>query len=174
MGLFDFLFGKKKGTGGGGVKKKGLKRIVVEKRFELSGRTGQGSMSKVYRAYDNELGRNVCLKVLDKVKTEGSRAASTELKKPSEGEICMTLRHDNIVRTYEHGITNKGEPYLVMEWVEGLGPELPRRNASLATQRQPHQLSQSTVRCGAVPARQPVATPRPVHAERDGRQGRSC
>ena len=43
------------------------------------------------------------------------------LKKPSEGEICMALRHDNIVRTYEHGITTKGEPYLVMEWVEGLG-----------------------------------------------------
>ena len=33
----------------------------------------------------------------------------------------MTLRHDNIVRSFEHGITSDGEPYLVMEWVEGLG-----------------------------------------------------
>jgi serine/threonine protein kinase len=33
----------------------------------------------------------------------------------------MALRHDNIVRTFEHGVTNKGEPYLVMEWVDGLG-----------------------------------------------------
>jgi serine/threonine protein kinase len=33
----------------------------------------------------------------------------------------MSLRHENIVRSYEHGITNKGEPYLVMEWVEGDG-----------------------------------------------------
>ena len=31
------------------------------------------------------------------------------------------LRHDNIVRTYEHGVTTQGDPYLVMEWVDGLG-----------------------------------------------------
>jgi eukaryotic-like serine/threonine-protein kinase len=119
VGLLDFLFGKKKSTAG--APKKGLKRINVEKRFELSGRTGQGSMSKVFRAYDKDLGRNVCLKLLDKVKTQSFEARFQGLKKPSEGEICMGLRHDNIVRTYEHGITVKGEPYLVMEWVEGLG-----------------------------------------------------
>ena len=119
MGLLDFLFKKKKPTAG--TPKKGLKRISVEKRFELSGRTGQGSMSKVYRAYDKDLGRNVCLKILDKAKTQSFEARFQGLKKPSEGEICMSLRHDNIVRTYEHGVTAKGEPYLVMEWVEGLG-----------------------------------------------------
>ncbi len=120
MGLFDFLFGKGKGKSGGSPKR-GLKRITVAKRFELSGRTGQGSMSKVYRAYDRELGRNVCLKLLDKAKTKKFEERFVGLKKPHEGEICMALRHDNIVRTYEHGITEQGEPYLVMEWVEGLG-----------------------------------------------------
>ncbi len=119
MGLFDFLFGKKETSAG--APKKGLKRINVEKRFELSGRTGQGSMSKVYRAYDRELGRNVCLKLLDKVKTQKFEERFKGMKKPSEGEVCMVLRHDNIVRTYEYGITTQGEPYLVMEWVDGLG-----------------------------------------------------
>ncbi|WP_227254838.1 serine/threonine protein kinase [Frigoriglobus tundricola] len=118
--MFDFLFGKGKGKSGGSPKK-GLKRVTVAKRFELSGRTGQGSMSKVYRAYDRELGRNVCLKLLDKAKTKKFEERFVGLKKPHEGEICMALRHDNIVRTYEHGITEQGEPYLVMEWVEGLG-----------------------------------------------------
>ena len=33
----------------------------------------------------------------------------------------MTLRHPNIVQTYETGVTTKGEPYLVMEWIEGVG-----------------------------------------------------
>ncbi len=121
MGLFDFLFGKGKGKSSGSPKK-GLKRINVEKRFDLSaGRIGQGSMSKVYRAYDRELGRTVCLKVLDKEKTKKFEERFVGLKKPHEGEVCMTLRHDNIVRSYEHGITAQGEPYLVMEWVEGLG-----------------------------------------------------
>lgn len=120
MGLFDFLFGK--GKGGGAGAKKNLKKIVLEKRFDLSaGKIGQGSMSKVFRAYDRDLGRHVCLKLLDKEKTKKFEERFVGLKKPSEGEICMGLKHDNIVRTFEHGITTQGEPYLVMEWVEGLG-----------------------------------------------------
>ncbi|MCE9566099.1 MAG: serine/threonine protein kinase [Planctomycetes bacterium] len=124
MGLFDFLFGKKT-TGGGKAANRGAganpTRVNVEKRFELSGRTGQGSMSKVYRAYDRDLGRNICLKILDKEKTKKFEERFKGLKKPSEGEICLGLRHDNIVRTFEYGLTTKGEPYLVLEWVDGHG-----------------------------------------------------
>jgi serine/threonine protein kinase len=120
VGLFDFLFGK--GKGGAGSPRKGLKKIVLEKRFDLSaGRVGQGSMSKVFRAYDRELGRHVCLKLLDKEKTKKFEERFVGLKKPPEGEICMILKHENIVRTFEHGITTQGEPYLVMEWVDGVG-----------------------------------------------------
>jgi serine/threonine protein kinase len=121
VGLFDFLFGKKSPSKTSAGVKRNLKRIDVGKRFELSGRTGQGSMSKVYRAYDREIGRTVCLKLLDKLKTQRFEARFQGLKKPTEGEICMALRHENIVRTFEYGVTTQGEPYLVMEWVEGLG-----------------------------------------------------
>lgn len=122
MGLFDFLFGKKGGgTSAAGAPRRGLKRANVEKRFELSGQGGPGSMSKVYRAYDRELGRTVCLKIMDKVKTQKFEARFKGLKKPSEGEVVMALRHDNIVRGFEHGVTTNGEPYLVMEWVQGNG-----------------------------------------------------
>src|SRR5580704_16932150 len=103
VGFLDFLFGKSKGGG----KAKGGKRVDIAKRFELSGRTGQGSMSKVYRAYDRNLGRNVCLKLLDKLKTQNFEARFKGMKKPSEGEICLALKHDNIVRTYEHGLSTK-------------------------------------------------------------------
>jgi eukaryotic-like serine/threonine-protein kinase len=119
VGLFSFLFGKKEKSAG--APKRGLKRTDVVKRFDLSGRTGQGSMSKVFRAYDRELGRNVCLKLLDKLKTQKFEERFKGMKKPSEGEVCLALRHDNIVRTYEHGVSYKGEPYLVMEWVDGDG-----------------------------------------------------
>ena len=120
MGVLDFLFGKGKGRSGGSPKK-GLKKINVAKRFDLVGRTGQGSMSKVFRAYDRELGRTVCLKLLDKAKTKKFEERFIGLKKPHEGEICEALKHDNIVRTYEQGVTTDGEPYLVMELVDGLG-----------------------------------------------------
>jgi serine/threonine protein kinase len=97
-------------------------RVDVKKRFDLLGRTGQGSMSKVFRAYDRKLGRNVCLKVLDREKTARFEARfAPGLKRPSEGVICMSLRHDNVVRTYEAGLTTDREPFLVMELIEGVG-----------------------------------------------------
>src|SRR5262245_18783095 len=80
-------------------------------------------MSKVFKAYDKNLGRTVCLKLLDKLKTKKfeERFKMMGLDKPLEGEICSALKHPNCVSTYEFGITTEGEPYLVMEWIEGLG-----------------------------------------------------
>jgi serine/threonine protein kinase len=95
--------------------------VDISKRFELIGRTGQGSMSKVWRARDRRTGRTVCVKVLDREKTLKFEARFPGLKKPSEGEICMQLKHANIVTTYEHGITTEKEPFIVMELVEGVG-----------------------------------------------------
>jgi serine/threonine protein kinase len=115
VGIFGKLFG---GKGG-----KRLKVVDPARRWDLRGRTGQGSMSKVFQAYDRDIGRTVCLKLLDKVKTQKfeERFKVLGLKKPSEGEVCVQLKHTNCVKTYEHGITTKGDPYLVMEWIEGLG-----------------------------------------------------
>jgi serine/threonine protein kinase len=102
-------------------KSKKLPIINVAKRFELYGRSGQGSMSNVWRARDRELGRTVCLKVLDKLKTSKFDARFPGLVRPSEGELGMLLKHKNIVTTYEHGLTTKGEQYIVMELIEGVG-----------------------------------------------------
>jgi len=94
----------------------------ITRRFELLGRVGQGSMSRVWRARDTTTNKIVALKVLDKEKTERFEARfPPELKKPTEGEIALTLNHPHIVKTYEWGITMQGEQFLVMEFVDGLG-----------------------------------------------------
>jgi eukaryotic-like serine/threonine-protein kinase len=127
VGLFSKLFGGEKKPGPPGLKKKKKKDKLpiadVAKRWELRGRTGQGSMSKVWHAYDNNFGRMVCLKLLDKVKTAKfeERFSNQGLDKPSEGAVCSALKHPNCVATYEYGKTTQGEPYLVMEWIDGLG-----------------------------------------------------
>ena len=95
--------------------------IDLAKRFELLNRTGQGSMSKVWRARDRSLGRIVCVKVLDKEKTKKFEDRFPGLHRPTEGVICIGLRHKNIVQTFEHGLSKEGEPYLVMELVDGMG-----------------------------------------------------
>jgi serine/threonine protein kinase len=95
--------------------------VNVEKRFDLLGRTGQGSMSKVWRARDRQTGRTVCLKILDREKTTKFEARFPGLKRPSEGAICVALRHKNVVQTFEHGLTTHKEPYLIMELIDGMG-----------------------------------------------------
>lgn len=97
-----------------------ITKTDITKRFDLIGRVGQGSMSKVWRARDTMSGKMVALKVLDKEKTLKLEARFTGRNKPSEGEIAMQLRHPNVVQTLEHGVTKDNEPFLVMEFIEGV------------------------------------------------------
>jgi serine/threonine protein kinase len=112
VGLFSFFKSKPKST---------LPIIDVGKRFDLLNRTGQGSMSKVWRARDKSLGRTVCVKMLDKEKTAKFELRFVGLNKPKEGAICAALRHKNIVQTFDFGISIQGEPLVVMEFIEGMG-----------------------------------------------------
>ncbi|HAH45986.1 MAG TPA: serine/threonine protein kinase [Planctomycetaceae bacterium] len=96
-----------------------LPRVNIKQRFELIGRVGQGSMSKVWRARDLNSGRTVALKVLHKQKTEELEARFVGLNKPKEGDIAVQFQHPHIVKTFEHGLTSDGEQFLVMEFIEG-------------------------------------------------------
>jgi serine/threonine protein kinase len=113
VGIFKNLFASRPKTS--------LPIVDIKKRFELLGVTGQGSMSRVFRARDGKIGRIVCLKLLNKEKTAKFDARFPGLKRPSEGAVCVSLKHKNIVQTFEYGLTTQGEPYLVMEFIEGNG-----------------------------------------------------
>jgi serine/threonine protein kinase len=127
VGFFDLFKstgtgkGKGKGKAAGPARPKPKLKVDLKKRFDLHSRTGQGSMSKVWRAYDRDLGMAICLKLLDKEKTKKFEARFVGRNKPSEGEICMVLQHQNIVRTFDFGVLNTGEPFMSMEWVDGVG-----------------------------------------------------
>tara|TARA_R110002111_G_scaffold262289_1_gene337802 strand:- start:84586 stop:85782 length:1197 start_codon:yes stop_codon:yes gene_type:complete len=96
-----------------------IPRVNIKQRFELIGRVGQGSMSKVWRARDYNTGKVVALKVLHKQKTLELESRFTGLNKPTEGEIAVQLNHSHIVKTLEHGVTTESEQFLVMEFIEG-------------------------------------------------------
>ncbi len=98
-----------------------IAKVDISKRFDLIGRVGQGSMSKVWRATDRMTGRMVAVKVLELAKTIRFERRFVGMNKPAEGEVAITLRHPHIVRTLEHGITVNDEQYLVMQFVEGRG-----------------------------------------------------
>jgi serine/threonine-protein kinase len=127
MGLLDSLksmVGGKKvdkpdAAAGTADRPKFRKRVDVRKRFEVLKESSAGTMSNFFKARDRETGQIVGVKVLDKKKSDAFEARFKGLKKPSEGEIAIQFDHPNLVKTYEHGFTTQGEPYLVMEFIDG-------------------------------------------------------
>lgn len=108
------LLGNLKSLLGGG-------RLDVRARFELVREAISGTMSDFYKARDRQTGKIVGLKILDTEKTVAFESRFKGLKKPSEGEIAASLEHTHIVKTFEYGLTTQGQPYLIMEFLEGPG-----------------------------------------------------
>ncbi|BBO30687.1 serine/threonine protein kinase [Lacipirellula parvula] len=96
-------------------------KVDVTRRYEVLREAVSGTMSSFQAVRDRNTGEIVGLKVLDKDKTEQLEQRFRGLNKPSEGEIAMQFNHPRIVRTLSHGMTNKGEQYVVMEYLDGPG-----------------------------------------------------
>jgi len=102
-------------------------RLNVSSRFVLLHEAISGTMSSFYMARDLRTGQEVGLKILDSAKTAAFESRFKGLRRPSEGEIAVQLKHPRIVETFEHGLTIEGAQYLVMEFLEG-----PNMNTVLA------------------------------------------
>jgi serine/threonine protein kinase len=122
IGGFKKLFGRKAGAPGTSPapKKPRVSKVNLKRRFTLVAETAQGSMSRVYRAVDNQTGASVCLKVQNREKTAAAAARAERANRPDEGEIASKIIHPNVVRTLEHGVSTRGEHFIVMEFIDGL------------------------------------------------------
>ena len=85
---------------------------IVDGRFELESRAGSGGMGTIWRARDLTTREIVALKVL----RDPDHGVDRFL---AEARILARLEHPTIVRHVGHGVTDHGEPYLVMEWLAG-------------------------------------------------------
>ncbi|MFO0818072.1 MAG: serine/threonine-protein kinase [Pirellulales bacterium] len=94
-------------------------KLDVSTRFEILREAITGTMSHFHMARDHQTGKVVGLKLLDTEKTIQFEARFKGLKKPSEGEISMQLKHPRIVESLEYGVTKSGQQYLVMEFCHG-------------------------------------------------------
>jgi serine/threonine protein kinase len=121
------------GTNGSAGSKPRSAKVNLSMRFMLVSESGQGSMSKVYRAVDNQTGRTICLKVQIPEKALAAANRAEKEDRPDEGEIGLKLIHPNVVRTYEHGLSTKGEHFIVMEYVDGQSLQFVRENRSART-----------------------------------------
>ena len=97
------------------------KKTDVFARYETLREAVSGTMSQFYKARDRETDRIVGLKILDREKADHLESRFKGLNKPTEGEIAVLIKHPRVVETYEHGITTRNEPFIVMEFLEGPG-----------------------------------------------------
>ncbi|MDQ0770127.1 serine/threonine protein kinase [Pseudarthrobacter defluvii] len=96
-----------------------IKNEVVGGRYRLGEIVGRGGMSSVYCARDENLGRDVALKLF------APQAPDAEELKRQEAEIQLlaTLNHPGLVTLFDAGIDDRipdePRPFLTMELVEG-------------------------------------------------------
>jgi serine/threonine-protein kinase len=97
---------------------------VLGDAYEVTRLLGQGGMGAVYEGVQTRLKKRVAIKVMDR-----NLAANTEALARFRREIDVTakLAHPNIVQISDFGTVPTGEPYLVMEFLEG--EDLERRLA---------------------------------------------
>ncbi len=84
-------------------------------RYRLVEPLGEGSMGRVWRAWDTELKREVALK---QIRDEESVSRRTLERFLREARIAARLRHPGIIAVHDVGET-EGKHYLTMEYIRG-------------------------------------------------------
>ncbi|MBW2109421.1 MAG: serine/threonine protein kinase, partial [Deltaproteobacteria bacterium] len=84
--------------------------------YEIIEKIGSGGMGAVFRGRQVSLDRPVAIKVLSKTLAD-CREALERFNR--ESQIIARLNHPNIIHVIDRGVTSRGMPYFVMEYIEG-------------------------------------------------------
>ena len=86
-------------------------------RYEILSQLGRGGFGFVYKAYDPELNCEVAIKIprWDRL----LRMGEAERFREEARTLARIRNHSSIVTVYDIGESEKGVPYVVMEFVEG-------------------------------------------------------
>lgn len=90
----------------------------VDGRYEVLGHLGSGGMGEVYKVLDTQTKTLFALKMMSPQLAE-KKILSKRLE--HEAQAARTLVHGNIVSVYDVGADTNGQPYLIMDYVEGEG-----------------------------------------------------
>jgi eukaryotic-like serine/threonine-protein kinase len=85
--------------------------------YRIVERIGEGGMGVVYVAEDILLGRRVAIKTLNSKRGQGDQHFRARFLR--EARAVSALSHQHIANVYDYGETDEGQPYIVMELVEG-------------------------------------------------------
>lgn len=92
---------------------------VIAGKYRVEGVVGTGGMGIVVSAQHLQLGQRVAIKVLSIAALESDRRNEACARFLREGQAAARLTSDHVVRIYDVGTTNGGEPFMVMELLRG-------------------------------------------------------
>ena len=90
--------------------------LIVLEKFKIIDLLGQGGMGSVYRVEHLLMGRQFALKCLNKFQ----QADGSWRRFQNEAKAAHLLDHPNLLKVYEFGLLPGGQPFFLMELVEGV------------------------------------------------------
>lgn len=98
------------------VGKDPLLGCLLDEKYRLLCQVGKGSMGVVYKAIQESTGREMALKLLNNFMGD----SSDQVKRfHREAKAVSRLNHPNIIRLYDFGVLEDGQPYIVTEFLKG-------------------------------------------------------
>ncbi len=89
---------------------------LFQEKYQVIEVLGEGAISVVHKARHSVMKNTVVIKLLKGTYASNSRAV---LRFQREGQAVCRLSHQNIVRTFDLGISREGQPFLAIEWFDG-------------------------------------------------------
>ena len=88
----------------------------VKDRYVIEKHLGSGSFGSVYEARDKTLDRKVAFKVAQRDQFASSDGRNQFLE---EARASAKIRHTNVVSVFDTGEDEHGNPYVVLEYIDG-------------------------------------------------------
>jgi eukaryotic-like serine/threonine-protein kinase len=89
---------------------------LVAGKYKLTRLLGRGGMGAVWEGTHNSLGTRVAVKFIDAEYAESPEARS---RFENEARAAAKLRSKHVVEVYDHGVSEDGRPFIVMEYLQG-------------------------------------------------------
>jgi serine/threonine protein kinase len=90
--------------------------LLLDKRYRIIRLLGEGGMGSVHLAEHVGLKTRVAVKFLH-IELAGQGEAIRRFEQ--EARIAASIRHNNIIQVFDVGFSERGDPFLVMEYLEG-------------------------------------------------------
>jgi hypothetical protein len=99
------------------LEEQGLLPLRIQDRYQLLSRLGQGGMGVVYLARDEQLSREVALKI---IRPELFDDPGIRLRFRREARAAASIQHPGIISIFDTGELDDGSAFMVMEHLKGI------------------------------------------------------